>query len=124
MGSVIPAAGVGFLTGKIELLLATTRRLGFQAGIAARSKVGASVSILLSVGSRVISHYTRLHNYGGVRPLPRYPQADVLMNCGHLSLCCAAIAATVYDPVELGFQLGVRRKQINGVTELYTPSST
>jgi len=56
MGSVIPAAGVGFPTGRIDLLLATIGRLGFQAGIAARNIAGASVSIVLSAGSRVINH--------------------------------------------------------------------
>ena len=106
MGSAIPAAGVGFLTGKIELLLATFGRLGFQAGIAAGSIAGASVSVMLPAGSRVLNHYNRLHNYGRVRPLLRYFQADVLMQCGHFSLCYVLIAMTTYDLVELGFQLG------------------
>jgi len=53
MGSVMPAAGVGFPTGKIDFSLATTGRLGFQAGIAARNIAGAFVSTVLSAGSRV-----------------------------------------------------------------------
>ena len=57
MGSVIPAAGIGFLTGKTELWLATIGRLGFQAGIAARDVAYASVGIVLSAGSRVLNHY-------------------------------------------------------------------